>query len=49
VRDNYAKWWRNQEESVTEVFKRSGVDVANIRTDQDYVRSLIALFKRRGH
>ena len=29
-------------------FKKSGVDVANIRTDQDYVRSLIALFKRRG-
>jgi len=48
VRDQYAAWWRKQEADNTEVFKRSGVDVANIRTDQDYVRSLIALFKRRG-
>ncbi|MBL4561136.1 MAG: DUF58 domain-containing protein [Bacteroidales bacterium] len=49
VRENYAKWWRNNDKLVTEMFKKSGVDVANIRTDQDYVRSLIALFKRRGH
>lgn len=49
VREKYAGWWRNQEEITTEVFKRSGVDVANIRTDQDYVRSLINLFQRRGH
>ncbi|WP_421918993.1 DUF58 domain-containing protein [Marinifilum sp.] len=49
VRDRYAGWWRKQEENTTEVFKRSGVDVANIRTDQDYVRSLINLFQRRGH
>jgi uncharacterized protein (DUF58 family) len=49
VRENYAKWWRNNEMLVTESFKKSGVDVANISTDQDYVRSLIALFKRRGN
>jgi len=48
VRNEYAAWWRKMEAENTEVFKRSGVDVANIRTDQDYVRSLIALFKRRG-
>jgi uncharacterized protein (DUF58 family) len=49
VRDKYAGWWRKQEENTTEVFKRSGVDLASIRTDQDYVRSLINLFQRRGH
>ncbi|BAX78674.1 DUF58 domain-containing protein [Labilibaculum antarcticum] len=49
VRDNYAKWWRDKDNLLIETFKKSGVDVANIRTDQDYVRSLIALFKRRGH
>ncbi|PKQ68792.1 DUF58 domain-containing protein [Labilibaculum manganireducens] len=48
VRENYAKWWREKDTLLTETFKKSGVDVANIRTDQDYVRSLIALFKRRG-
>jgi uncharacterized protein (DUF58 family) len=49
VRENYAKWWRDKDNLLIETFKKSGVDVANIRTDQDYVRSLIALFKRRGH
>ncbi|MBN2597936.1 MAG: DUF58 domain-containing protein [Marinifilaceae bacterium] len=49
VRENYAKWWSDKDNLLAETFKKSGVDVANIRTDQDYVRSLIALFKRRGH
>ncbi|MRT94783.1 DUF58 domain-containing protein [Ancylomarina sp. 16SWW S1-10-2] len=48
VRNAHAKWWRDNHSKVVETFKRSGVDVANIRTDQDYVRSLIALFKRRA-
>ena len=48
VRNAHAKWWRENQSKVEEKFKRSGVDVANIRTDQDYVRSLIALFKRRA-
>jgi len=29
------------------MFKHSGVDVANINSDEDYVRALIGLFKRR--
>jgi uncharacterized protein (DUF58 family) len=49
VRENYSKWWKKNNDRATEIFKRSGVDVANIRTDQDYVRSLIPLFQRRGH
>jgi uncharacterized protein (DUF58 family) len=49
VRENYSKWWKKNNDRATEIFKRSGVDVANIRTDQDYVRSLISLFQRRGH
>lgn len=48
VREAHAKWWRTNTAKIEENFKRSGVDVANIRTDQDYVRSLVALFKRRG-
>jgi len=48
VRNAHAKWWRENQYKLEETFKRSGVDVANIRTDQDYVRSLIALFKRRA-
>ncbi len=48
VRKNYANWWHNQHQKAQEIFRKSGVDVAEIATDQDYVRSLIALFKRRG-
>lgn len=48
VRENYKKWWLTNEARIKDTFKKSGVDVANIRTDQDYVRSLISLFKRRG-
>ena len=29
-------------------FKRAGVDVANIRADEDYVRALMTLFKKRA-
>ncbi len=49
VRESHSKWWKQKNDLATDIFKRSGVDVANIRTDQDYVRSLISLFKRRGH
>lgn len=48
VRDNYSKWWNHNEAQLKELFSKAGVDVANIRTDQDYVKSLIGLFKRRG-
>jgi len=48
IRNDYKSWWFKNEERISEVFKKSGIDVANIRTDQDYVRALISLFKRRG-
>ncbi len=48
VRKNYADWWHNQHQKAQEIFRKSGVDVAEIATDEDYVRSLIALFKRRA-
>jgi len=47
VRDNYALWWRNRQSSLNELFLRSGVDNVMIRTDEDYVKPLINLFKKR--
>ena len=47
VRDNYAKWWREHEAYLNRLFIKSGVDVAQISTDQDYVKPLVSLFKRR--
>ena len=48
VRQNYKKWWKNTSEDLKETFSKNGVDHTNIETGQDYVRSLIGLFKRRG-
>lgn len=48
VRDNYARWWRETNQKLDTAFKKSGVDYANINTNEDYVRSLMTLFKKRG-
>jgi len=48
VRNQYAKFWKDKELEHKEIFYRSGVDFAKVRTDEDYVRTLINLFKRRG-
>lgn len=47
VRDHYAQWWRTRQSSLNELFLRSGVDNTMIRTDEDYVKPLINLFKQR--
>ena len=47
VRENYKKWWLQSTDYLHEVFKKSGVDRVSIRTDEDYVRPLMNLFKRR--
>ena len=48
VRDEYSRYMSVWEKELKNVFKRSGVDVADIRSDEDYVRALISLFKRRS-
>lgn len=47
VRENYEKWFNTSNQSVTESFTKSGVDHVVVNTDEDYVKPLIALFKRR--
>lgn len=48
LREEYEKYAFVKEKELESTFKRSGVDVANIRSDEDYVRSLITLFKKRS-
>ena len=43
----YEHWWKKQQETNAELFRKVGVDVADLYTDRDYVKELIALFKRR--
>ncbi|MCD4665146.1 MAG: DUF58 domain-containing protein [Bacteroidales bacterium] len=47
VRNNYKKWWSEHEQYINSLFVKSGVDVAHISTDTDYVKPLVNLFKRR--
>jgi len=47
VRSNYLIWAKRTDKKLDNLFTRSGVDIAKIRTDQDYVKPLINLFKRR--
>lgn len=47
ARDAYEKWWLNHIGFIKNIFKRCGVDSAEFRTDLDYVKPLIKLFKNR--
>jgi uncharacterized protein (DUF58 family) len=47
TRDGYEKWWNNHITQVKNIFKRCGVDAAELRTDLDYVKPLIKLFENR--
>jgi uncharacterized protein (DUF58 family) len=48
TRKSYKDWHNENEKYLKKVFLKSGVDVANIKTDEDYVKPLINLFKRRA-
>ena len=48
VRDSYAQWWKKLTDTNLDLFRRSGIDVAQLYTDEDYVPALSALFARRG-
>lgn len=47
VRGMYRSWWNELDRRLDNTFKRSRVDYVNISTNQDYVKSLISLFKKR--
>ncbi|WP_290390717.1 DUF58 domain-containing protein, partial [Paramuribaculum intestinale] len=48
TRQALSKWWYDRQQKMTETMRHSGVDIASIATDEDYVRALMALFQRRG-
>jgi uncharacterized protein (DUF58 family) len=47
TRNEYGKWWINHIELIKNIFKRCGVDSSELRTDEDYVKPLMKLFKSR--
>jgi uncharacterized protein (DUF58 family) len=48
VRRQYNNWYKAHNEYIAETFLRSGVDVVKISTDQDYIKPLLGLFRKRG-
>ena len=47
IRQNYKKNYLRNKEEVNQLFKNSGVDTIQLRTDMDYIKPLIQFFKRR--
>lgn len=45
VRNSYAQAWRDNQNAIEQLFTRTGVDHVSIRTDEDYVKALMQLFK----
>ncbi|MDH6303828.1 uncharacterized protein (DUF58 family) [Parabacteroides sp. PF5-5] len=48
VRETYKDWWIKRQHEMSESFKKCRVDSVSIRTEDDYVKSLIALFQKRN-
>jgi uncharacterized protein (DUF58 family) len=48
TRKAYDKWWYENQQKMAEILRSSRVDFVSIATDENYVKSLMALFKNRG-
>ncbi len=47
VRGSYQHWWKEHNKVLDTAFTKTGVDYVSINTREDYVRSLMSLFKKR--
>ena len=48
VREAYKTWWEKRQTAMSYTFKKCRVDAVSIRTEDDYVKALIALFDKRS-
>ena len=48
VREAYMEWWNRRQTIMSDSFKKCRVDSVSIRTEDDYVKALIALFDKRS-
>jgi uncharacterized protein (DUF58 family) len=49
VRETYSRYWNDRNKKLDSLLKKTGLDYVNISTREDYVKSLVALFKKREH
>ena len=48
VRAAQYQWWQEQQVALREALQKGRVDSVSVRTDQDYVKALLALFAKRS-
>lgn len=48
VRNIHHAWWMERQQKLSDTFLKCNVDSISVRTDEDYVKSLMALFAKRG-
>ncbi len=48
VRRMYAKAWYDRQQAIAHAMTHSGVDTATVTTDEDFVKALLGLFRRRA-
>ena len=48
VRAAYKEWWEKRQAKMSDTFKKCRVDSVSVRTEDDYVKALIALFDKRN-
>lgn len=48
MQQGFRTYVEEQKKELNRIFKHAGVDMASFSSDEDYVRSLMMLFKRRG-
>ncbi|MCM1005148.1 MAG: DUF58 domain-containing protein [Prevotella sp.] len=48
VRKAWDRAWYERQQRLSDTTLKSGVDLASISTDEDFVKALLALFKKRG-
>ncbi|MDR2147097.1 MAG: DUF58 domain-containing protein [Tannerella sp.] len=48
IRNRFGTWWNNRQNDMIQAFKKCHVDYVSVRTEEDYVKSLLALFHKRN-
>ena len=48
VRETYKRYWMKRQNNLKDIFAKCNVDNVSIATDDDYVKSLLFLFKQRN-
>lgn len=48
LRNAHHAWWLERQQALNETFTKCNVDSVSVRTDQDYVKSLLNLFAKRS-